>query len=141
MDISQLNLDSIKKYTNIKINIDLSRVRESYRNFRSRFQKPILLPGFKMIIGLAILAIVLPILYKNTLVRTPLSGTLVGSYIFCWGKPLCADARCVGETFRECKVCPSGTARSVAKATCDENLYSACKFDDNKCIDRGVFNF
>lgn len=142
MDISGLNLEPFKKYTDIKI--DLSKIsaswRNRYQNVRSKFQRPLLIPVFKIIIVLMILSVVLPYLYKNTYVRWPLSGTVVGSYIFCLGKPLCADSRCVGETYRECRACPTGTSRSVAKVSCEENLYSDCRFDDNKCVDRTIID-
>lgn len=142
MDTSGLNLDPLKKIVNIKF--DLSKyaleIRHKYLFINSKLQRPLLIPGFKLIIILTILAVILPILYKNSYVRSPFAGTPLGSYMFCLGKPLCADARCVGESYRECRVCPTGTSRSVYKASCGENLYSTCKFNDTSCVDKSILN-
>lgn len=99
---------------------------------------------FKGVLGVVVVIVfsflVLSILFnevkKSQDIRSRASGSSVAGTVFCEGKKLCPDTRCVGETWRECLPCPSGTARAVYKVTCGENEYSECTLDDQICNDK-----
>ncbi len=72
---------------------------------------------------------------NNQDIRSRAGGSTLSREVFCKGKELCGDGHCVGETWRECKPCPAGTARAAYKISCDENSYSECNLDDTICDD------
>jgi len=78
---------------------------------------------------------VLAYLATTRLVRMPFARTYLGGTVFCSGNELCEDGRCVGETWKECETCPTGTAQSVYKVSCGTEFKSNCTIDSNMCLD------
>lgn len=87
-----------------------------------------------IIVGISI-SILFDALKNNQDIRTRASGFGLGSKLLCNGNEVCSDGRCIGETWRECKPCPSGKARAVYKVSCEGNEYSKCTFNDSVCND------
>ncbi len=81
------------------------------------------------------LFIVLDEVRENQDIRTMAGSSSISSKFFCPDSKLCDDGRCIGETWRECKPCPTGKARVAYKASCEETTYSECNLDGTICDD------
>ena len=99
--------------------------------------KNIVVTAFVVGLGVLVISIVFDEAKKSQDIRSRAGGgASVSGNVFCGGKEMCDDNRCVGETWRECSPCPQGKARSVYKVECGENIYSDCTLDDKVCDDK-----
>lgn len=98
--------------------------------------RPVLIPTLKIVCIAGLMVVLGPTIMGIKYLRYPFKNTKIGNVIFCKGKELCSDYRCVGEDYILCKDCPAGKAQAVYKVTCAQDEKSTCTFRDNMCVDK-----
>ena len=98
--------------------------------------------SFKFYSALGILILIVGIVISSQNLKTGyglktvVSGSTIGSKIFCGDKKLCPNGKCDNEVWRECSECPQGTAKAIMQIGCGNLIRSECTPYTNSCADR-----